>query len=214
MNQIDYWRLAEELNVIQAALLILGLDPADHQDYIEQSSSEEKPKGYAAVSAALKNAVISDSLPATKDIQRSFSDPEIQWKTTLIRVENLRDWLLERNFTDGFFVDDRPRSMTFMEKDSQFYAHKLAAAVAAWNAVSLDENLLQGKSPKQALEKWLRENASQFGLTKEDGNPSETAIEEIAKVANWNQVGGATKTPTRSKLKPPTPNMLAHPSPQ
>ncbi|MND07504.1 hypothetical protein D3C83_295210 [compost metagenome] len=53
-----------------------------------------------------------------------------------------------------------------------------------------------GKSPKQALEKWLREHALEFGLTTEDGSPNGTGIEEAAKVANWQPGGGAPKTPS------------------
>jgi hypothetical protein len=44
--------------------------------------------------------------------------------------------------------------------------------------------------------KWLRENASEFGLSDDDGKPNETGIEETAKVANWQPGGGAPKTPS------------------
>ena len=43
--------------------------------------------------------------------------------------------------------------------------------------------------------KWLRRHADQYGLTKDDGNPNEQGIEEIAKIANWDSKGGAPKTP-------------------
>jgi len=42
---------------------------------------------------------------------------------------------------------------------------------------------------------WLRQHANEFGLTKEDGNPNEQGIEEVAKIANWDTKGGAPKTP-------------------
>ena len=51
------------------------------------------------------------------------------------------------------------------------------------------------KTVKQALVIWLRQNANRFGLTKEDGNPNEQGIEEVAKIANWDATGGAPKTP-------------------
>jgi hypothetical protein len=44
---------------------------------------------------------------------------------------------------------------------------------------------------KQALDVWLGLHANEFGLTKEDGNPNETGIQEIAKIANWDTLGGA-----------------------
>ena len=58
-----------------------------------------------------------------------------------------------------------------------------------------DEKLLKGKTAKQALERWLRENAAGYGLSDEDGNPNAKGIEECAKVANWQHKGGAPKTP-------------------
>jgi hypothetical protein len=74
------------------------------------------------------------------------------------------------------------------------YAPKLAAAVLAWQTTG--NKALTGKSPKQALLKWLREHAAEFDLTDEDGKPNETGIEEAAKVANWQPAGGAPKTPS------------------
>ena len=54
---------------------------------------------------------------------------------------------------------------------------------------------MEGKTPKQALLKWLGEHAAEFELAGEDGKPNESGIEEIAKVANWKPEGGAPKTP-------------------
>jgi hypothetical protein len=61
--------------------------------------------------------------------------------------------------------------------------------------VSSDQSALRNKTAKQALMVWLRKNADQFALTKDDGNPNEQGLEDIAKVANWDTKGGAPKTP-------------------
>lgn len=71
------------------------------------------------------------------------------------------------------------------------YAPKLAAAVQAWLSVGDP----RGKHPKGALHAWLREHAGEFGLVDAQGKPNEQGIEECAKVANWQPVGGAPKTP-------------------
>jgi hypothetical protein len=34
MEGTDYWRLCDELSVIQAALLVVGADPASDQEYV------------------------------------------------------------------------------------------------------------------------------------------------------------------------------------
>ncbi|QBQ56110.1 hypothetical protein [Nitrosococcus wardiae] len=52
-----------------------------------------------------------------------------------------------------------------------------------------------GKHPKQALAKWLREHAAEFCLTDDKGKLNEAGIQEAAKVANWQPGGGAPKTP-------------------
>jgi len=35
MESLDYWRLCDELNVIQAALLIQGEDPSSSQSHVQ-----------------------------------------------------------------------------------------------------------------------------------------------------------------------------------
>jgi len=40
-----------------------------------------------------------------------------------------------------------------------------------------------------------RQYANEFGLTKEDGNPNEQGIDDVAKIANWDTKGGAQRSP-------------------
>jgi hypothetical protein len=74
--------------------------------------------------------------------------------------------------------------------------------VRAWNEVTSSPEALNGKTPKKALEIWLRKHANEYGLTGKDGNPNELGIEEICKVANWRPTGGASPTPV-SLTHPP-----------
>jgi len=106
-------------------------------------------------------------------------------------VESLKEFLVSRGFRRGFFFPERTEPAEYLDPRNSRYAPKLAAAVRAWEAVT-DPG---GKHPKQALAKWLRENAVEFGLTDDEGKPNETGIEEAAKVANWQPGGGAPKTP-------------------
>lgn len=73
----------------------------------------------------------------------------------------------------------------YLQSGHPRYAAKLAAAVRAWEAVV---EPAPGTTIKQSLERWLAENAERFALS---GN----AIVECSAVANWNQRGGAPKTP-------------------
>lgn len=83
----------------------------------------------------------------------------------------------------------------YLDPSHPRYAPKLAAAIAAWIAIE-DETMMLRKSPKQALISWLLKHAEKYSLLDKNGKPNETGIEECAKVANWQQKGGAPKTPT------------------
>jgi hypothetical protein len=230
MEGLDYWRLCDELSVIQAVLLTIGEDPAEYQQGVEDWSPENRPVGYDAARAALTHAILSGKLPArirrqawergwdedpgegekfasdatlfkdqdefpdeaTHPVQRGLiyrTAPD--WHKTTIQVDDLRMWLVGRGLNSGFFFPRALGAPDYLDPNNPRYAPKLAAAVRAWQAVT-DPN---GKHPKQALAKWLREHAAEFGLTDEEGKPNETGIEEASKVANWQPGGGAPKTP-------------------
>lgn len=242
MDEIDYWRLCEELNIVQAALLVVGEDPSI-AEYTEGWEVEKRPKGYEAVKTAicggLKNyiryerkfsenqaseellrmeySIQPDATQANDDYccvslrNRSivgalvpqlefdmdgedigFLEDTIDVYNSTVNADSLKQWLRFKGFTTGFFFPEPIETTDFLDPINPRYAPKLAAAVKAWQAVT-DAGK---KSPKQALDKWLREHAATFGLTNDEGKPIEQAIEECSKVANWNTKGGATKTPS------------------
>jgi hypothetical protein len=115
--------------------------------------------------------------------------------STTVAVEDLRTWLKSRGFERGFFFPMPKPGPDYLSHDHPNYSAKLAAAIQAWEAVSAELELRRGKSVKQALVVWLRQHANEFGLTKEDGNPNEQGIEDVAKIANWGTKGGAPRTP-------------------
>jgi len=194
MESLDYWRLCDEVSVVQAILLILGKDPSD-VEWCTETNTKSRPPHYEAVRAALTNAIQGGSLYANTRYQAGEDTP--CWHATTVTVDSLRAWLLGRGFRTGFFFPDvSEETPDYLSDTSPHYAPKLAAAVNAWLHITKNPDLLNGKTPKQAIEKWLREHALNYGLTKEDGSPNEQGIEDIAKVANWKPTGGAAKTPS------------------
>lgn len=231
MDELDYWRLCDELNVVQAALLIVGEDPSTAK-YTETMDVENRPKGYEAAKTAITHAVKkyalycseldrfdklpkSDSFQSPDDYLKSLRlssikgnvvpvwDTDINgnptyviqssielWQST-VDVAALKVWLKERGFSTGFFFPAGGDTPDYLDPRNSRYAPKLAAAVRAWEAVTDSGR----KSPKQALEKWLREHAAEFGLTDDEGQPINQAVEDCSKVANWQPSGGAPKTP-------------------
>lgn len=102
MESLDLWRLCDEVCVIQAVLLIIGLDPSYYQN-VEEPSAEHLPEGYHAVFTAVTNAVLSKRLSAT--IRRSawargWDEEPGQWEEYAIRPTM---------FPDQPFSDDEGR---------------------------------------------------------------------------------------------------------
>lgn len=197
-DDLNSWRLCEELSVYQAALLTAGLNP-DQWPYVEQWEVHKRPKGYEAAKHAIANALCSKKIagsinPTWETLVGNKYAPSpnmVDVRISRVEVESLKSWLLKRGVRTGFFFPEGVERPDYLNPEDPRYAPKLAAAVQAWLAVT-DPG---GKPPKQAIAIWLRENAALFNLTDDTGRAVEQAVEDIAKVANWQPRGGAPKTP-------------------
>lgn len=222
LSELDYWRLHDAMNLVQAAALIIGgypsnvffTDDDEPRPYLRQEDGEspwdcdERNAQFDAALSALQMSIKRGRLKAEAVHRGKFnhvrfvndSDCEGYWEAdggvdpvaTIIDVSELVAWLATKNIRPRFFFPIATDSPDYLNPINPRYAPKLAAAVRAWQAVGADMN---GKTPKQALAKWLREHATEFGMTDDEGKPNETGIEEAAKVANWQPSGGAPKTP-------------------
>jgi hypothetical protein len=202
-NGLQIWHLADELSVVQASLLYLYKNPAK----VHGASDVD---GYDAVFTGFTHAILSGRLPANirgRADKRGWLEPELfgggsrlviepDWRLTTVRVKDVRNWLASRGVTTGFFFEDRPAGIPdYLNERHPHFAHRLAAAIWVWQEIAKDPARLKGKSPKRALKELLGENAQRLGLVVATGEPNSLAIEEIAKVANWETQGGAPKTP-------------------
>src|SRR5262249_18042694 len=108
MNGLDYWRLCDELSVVQSALLIVGEDPSGMQDYIDQWQPENRTMGYNAAKAALMNAIKRKRIPASiVELENEFGPSYApDWHQTTLSVEDLRTWLRSRGIKTGFFFPE------------------------------------------------------------------------------------------------------------
>lgn len=200
MESLDYWRLCDELSIVHAALLIVGIDPSS-EDGTDCDKREERrrPTGYTAVKNALIGAITAGRLPAKRKYfwidPTDCCDQQVDWSKSSVSVADLKTWLRSRGggFTSGFFFPNEEVGRPgYLDPENPRYAPKLAAAVSAWLSV---KEAAPGKSAKQTLERWLRENATSFNLADDDGNPVTQAMIECSTVANWQTGGGASKTP-------------------
>ena len=118
-----------------------------------------------------------------------------------IAREDLIDWLKKRGLNECYFFseDNNPKAIyepRYLNPKDSRYPVKLAAAIRAWEAMD-DNKLVAGRGVVIALTKWLTANAKQLRLLHEKdvsnrytkGSLNKTAIDEIAKVANWSGGG-------------------------
>lgn len=217
MEELDIWRLAEQLSAEQAALLLLDRIPSGIHSYVETWDWEHIPDGFLTILALLKEAVIAGKIKGT--IRRpagsvawieapsesrqitldaggieAFYQIEPDWAATKMDVASLKLWLLQKHFRSDFFFPDATVAADYLNKDDECFSPKLYAAIDAWKAVKGEPSRLVRQSVKAALSEWLTEHAVAYGLTKPDGTRNNSGIEDAAKVANWDTKGGANKT--------------------
>lgn len=207
MDPLEFWLKANALNIFQLALLTEGYNPSDYENHHINKWPEWVKERITVHISILKNAIVTGDLEPLRT--GHYGSGDANWYETLLSVEDYRLWLEARGLTGTIFHKGPRRAADFGNPFGRFYAPKLAAAAAAWEAVTADPARLRGKSPKKALEAWLRENAATYGLLNKNGSPNETGIAEVAKVANWKPSGGAPATPIPQTL----PQALPEPSP-
>lgn len=205
LEPIDYWRLCDELTVIQAAALVVDVDPSGEVGaYCEDWKLHERPTGYEAaksgIARALQRGIVRGLVVPLGEYDMNGNQcgeiaGSVDLEQSTVEVDSLRSWLRGLGFMSAFFFPPESRAPDFANRDSPYYAPDLAAAMAAWEAVSGDPTLLRGKKPKQAIVAWLKKNGDRYGLIDDDGNPRENRMNEIATLANWDKTPGAAKTP-------------------
>jgi hypothetical protein len=216
-EEMKYWRLAEALSLAEAAALICGILPSlvrsdinDYEQgwvYVATTNADSGNDHFHAALRSLLAAIEMGTLSVKARLVLKYPYAQLpdgervknlDPTATMVSVEDLRAWLDKRGMRPAFFSTAQTDPIAqpgYLDHDHQYYAPKLAAAIRAWEAVISDPEKLRGKTPKQALIIFLTEHASEYGLINEDGIPSSSVIEELAKAANWKPEGGVGKTP-------------------
>lgn len=217
-NEFDYWRLCDELSVFQAILLTLGYNPSNHdfQNWEGSESYTGTTKGYyalkTAIIAGIERGMIDGNITHSVYNQNTgtyFNQGEkyVNLDLSTIDVISYKNFLEIKGFKSShFFFPDNTDNRDYLDKNHPHYSPKLAMTIKAWEAIRDNPKLLNRKTPKQALEKQLREMAPLYGFTDENGLPQTQPIEDMAKVGNWNQKGGVAKAYTPPENSNPSPN--------
>ncbi len=192
------WKLAESVSIVEAALLILDIEPQGVSAYVENYRADQLPLGYLAARNAVASALKAHKVEGDRQqVERVDGKGQTYWdensvdvEKSSVEIDSLRAWLSGKDFSGNFFAS-RNKEPSFKSKMHPRYSPKLAAVVEAWEAYEDNQDTVG--TPKQRLEKWLRLNAARFGFTDESGAPQEQVIKDLAKVANWATRGGAPK---------------------
>ncbi|KGG95552.1 hypothetical protein [Comamonas thiooxydans] len=212
-----HWHLCDELSVKEAALLIVGVDPASETgSQCDTWKVHERPEGYEAVKRAICNALRKGQINGSNveifdyDINRNpigtFPNTT-DIESSVIERDSLVIWLKSRNVSTGFFFPplQAVTGPEYLDPQHPRYSDKLAAAVMVWQAME-DENLRRGKSLVTAMKDWLETRYKEFNMVHDHDNPksnykvgerNDGAIKQVAQVANWLTKGGSTTTPEK-----------------
>lgn len=204
VEHLDTWKLADSLTVFQATCLINGILPGE-----PYSSSEEFDNYKLFTVERLLCSLVEYGYVKSKIYRKNFDSgyvivtkdqnnkeqfayhPVIDWDKTMILVEDLKRWMGEKGYKPEFFFTENERQTDIKNHDLPFYSQKLHAAIDAWETVTCDEKYLRGKTPKQAIEKYLKNNSHKY--TYPDELSSSQCLEDISKTVNWQKTGGAPK---------------------
>ena len=183
--------------------MICGYDPSKLQHSVYRRA-DVNPHGFVAVRHALKSAVQSNTLNHRPAQVMDTNDGEYYPDDdhALVAVDEIKTWLSRKGIKRHFFFFPEEPEGEFLSPKHPRYSRKLAAAVRSWQA--MEDTALHGKTAKQSVKKWLRLHCTDYDLSDEDGKPLESAIEEIAKIVNWNPKGGAPTTPSTVGSSKPT----------
>lgn len=215
-NKIDYdkWKQYRQLTVDEAMNLISGFEPGTYKfcNVRESEMASNSVHIYRALAEDLIKFNIITHIRGEKAdwpnfcrlvASEDYYNPHSQWwDTALLQVDDLKKWLNSKGFKSVFFETDNSTGVSipdYLNRDLEDgYSPKLAAAVRVWEHFYYDQSKIKlGKSLKQRMVEWLKENTKDFGLLHKDGKdkgkPIDLAIEEIAKIANWKPEGGAPR---------------------
>ncbi|WP_208436992.1 hypothetical protein [Bartonella taylorii] len=220
-ESLKWLRRSGKLTLPQAALLIAEVNPLicsfSNEIRPEKGNIHEGGSFVGNSKIALFRAVYNEMTRAGEEGQLKIewfydqylslnpmeNDRIVAYST--VSIEDLKEWLLSCDKRPKFFFpeDDshemKDQKYGFQDPTHPRYAPKLAAVVAAWEAV---KEAAPNKTVKQTLEKWLQEHASQYNLLdKKTDKPNNGVIEQLASVANWEPKGGAPKTMAAAPLE-------------
>ena len=199
-NEFEIFKLSESLTIWEAAILLLGKKPSkvltreDERGNFSTTWEEFEPHvvsdidgSYQALKKAIIDAVRSDHIMLSESIRADDVNEYYR-----IRVSSLKNWVKTKGFKCDFFNISEIMDQPYLDQDHPHFSLKLYAAVKVW--MEFKDAEIEGESPKSTIKNWLSGHAVDLNLVY-DGKSNKSAIEEVAKIVNWETKGGAPRTP-------------------
>lgn len=195
------WRFVDPLPIREAALLLAGIDPGrvSWNRLVPEIAPFERAligdirMGRMNCLTPLKYEYLDEGggdfeiVPCAPDSRDLCNRSEVSVYDLAVWADvrgHEHDWPSD-SAGGGSDMDD------LLNRKHPRYSKKLAAAILASREVPEP----RGKHPKTAIREWLEQNAAKLGLLNAEGVPVAKALDEISAVVNWQDKGGAPKTP-------------------
>lgn len=197
---LQTWRNCAEVSIVQAALLMLDIEPQGLASKVENLSDDDQPIGYLAARQALESAVRSGGLEGELkpiDFTNVIGAPQdpfdaLDYHSSFVMMADLKRWLGDIDHNCDLISKPTPEVDPWRDKKHERYSRKLSAAISAWEQYG--EYADYSGTTKQKIERWLSENAIHLELINKDtGLPATSVIEEMAEIVNWDDGPGRRK---------------------
>ena len=148
----EFWKLCESFTLVEAALLILNIEPEGNEN-IERKS--DKPKGLTAILASLNSAVNKGKLTPDEITPTTIELLSKNTKFKRIDANKLKNWLLQNNYTPPFFFGENTTAQQERKHTSELLKILDHAILENW------EHCGDRKPTNESLEGWFNDNYSE-----------------------------------------------------
>ena len=202
-------------DIARTLLRIIEIDSCHPFEWHKEK--EEFEEGYYEYIFELLKAVIKTNRIEVLHFDDYHIDPEshgwMRQRFLELLRHNIRGYMPPASLKEPGRISDTPQPSwigrgstskpAYLNMSHPRYSAKLAAAVLAWEAME-DETLRRGKMPIAAMTAWLEKHYLSLSLVHKRGSKThgynagdmnQGAIDDIAKICNWEVDGGPPPTP-------------------
>ncbi|WP_370200815.1 hypothetical protein [Roseibium sp.] len=131
-----FWPLAETVNLVQATLIIIGIEPQSLEHKVESMDPSERPKDYIAVRNAIVSALEENVLEGTLEKKDYSSEPRTvgytlprpdryDYSLSRVKIPSLKDWMEEKGYETEVLRLPMKKRTGFRDPENDRFSLKL-----------------------------------------------------------------------------------------